>query len=425
MLCLPFPAERGSMLAVSDASVGAIERCLLVGDRQFGINLLADAIVADPWLAVWVDRQLGRDATTAIRLAELALDELLTWLQADKAPDATGVCAGAWTRPDDYVATEFARSATRSLTQARTALRGRHDRDTLVNSATYLEALLRVSEESGSSDAVCEILGQRYRQRDDAAVWRLPHLVARLAEQPFHSAEFARILRQQKLDAMKELAYGASHEINNPLANISGRAQALLKDESDPSRRKLLHAIHTQALRAHEMISDLMLFARPPELVREPTGLNGLLKGILDELRPEVDRRQIVVEWEPPSEAVAMDVDPQQMRIAIKALLQNAIDALGANGRIELLACVESSGDEEWMELRVHDDGPGIPESAREHLFDPFYSGREAGRGLGFGLSKSWRIVTNHGGTLELEDSSSPGACFLLRLPTGPRTDQP
>ena len=66
--------------------------------------------------------------------------------------------------------------------------------------------------------------------------------------------------------ALKELAYGASHEINNPLANIAARAQTLLEDEPDPERRRKLTAIHRQAMRAHEMIADLMLFARPPKL---------------------------------------------------------------------------------------------------------------------------------------------------------------
>ena len=91
------------------------------------------------------------------------------------------------------------------------------------------------------------------------------------------SPEFLDALEAAKLDALKELAYGASHEINNPLANIAARAQTLLRDESDPERRRALEAIHQQALRAHEMISDLMLFARPPRLERGPVDVASLL----------------------------------------------------------------------------------------------------------------------------------------------------
>src|SRR6187431_2234473 len=97
-------------------------------------------------------------------------------------------------------------------------------------------------------------------------------------------------LEQAKLDAMKELAYGASHEINNPLANISARAQALLRDETDPERRRALEAIHQQALRAHEMIADLMLFARPPRLERRAVDVPGVVNRIVAELAPECRR---------------------------------------------------------------------------------------------------------------------------------------
>ncbi|PQO47752.1 histidine kinase dimerization/phospho-acceptor domain-containing protein, partial [Blastopirellula marina] len=78
------------------------------------------------------------------------------------------------------------------------------------------------------------------------------------------STEPQRPTRDDKLASLKRLAYGASHEINNPLANIASRAQALLVDENDPDRRHELATIYAQAMRGHEMIADLMLFARPP-----------------------------------------------------------------------------------------------------------------------------------------------------------------
>jgi signal transduction histidine kinase len=70
------------------------------------------------------------------------------------------------------------------------------------------------------------------------------------------------------------------------------------------------------------------------------------------------------------------------------------------------------------VEIRVTDDGPGILPEHRRHLFDPFYSARQAGRGLGFGLSKCWRIVTNHGGLIDVESEPGQGATFTITLPT-------
>src|SRR5262245_35743107 len=86
-------------------------------------------------------------------------------------------------------------------------------------------------------------------------------------------SDFARAVEAAKLQALYNFAYGLSHEINNPLANISARAQTLLVDEKDPERRRKLATIVQQAFKAHEMIADLMLFARPPTMRPQPTDL--------------------------------------------------------------------------------------------------------------------------------------------------------
>ena len=87
----------------------------------------------------------------------------------------------------------------------------------------------------------------------------------------------------------------------------------------------------------------------------------------------------------------------------VRELLRNALEAVGRDGSVRLLIALSTDENQQhWAELEVTDDGPGLSEREREHLFDPFFSGREAGRGLGFGLSKAWRIVDAHGGTLEL-----------------------
>jgi signal transduction histidine kinase len=227
------------------------------------------------------------------------------------------------------------------------------------------------------------------------------------------SQDFDAALEQAKLDAMKELAYGASHEINNPLANIAARAQTLLRDEADPERRRALEAIHQQALRAHEMISDLMLFARPPRLERQGVNVPQLLQRLQAELTPECRRREVELFVSADPALPAISADPTQLAVALKALLTNALEAVGRSGRIDVTA-IESSGQ---LQMTVHDTGPGIAPAVRPHIFDPFYSGREAGRGLGFGLSKCWRIVTAHNGRVSVGDDDQPGATFVVELP--------
>jgi signal transduction histidine kinase len=223
-------------------------------------------------------------------------------------------------------------------------------------------------------------------------------------------------LERAKLEAMKELAYGASHEINNPLANISARAQTLLRDERAPERRRALEAINQQALRAHEMISDLMLFARPPRLERQAVDMRFLVERVVAQLQSGCDQRRISVRIATGAASNSLHGDAVQLEVAVKALITNAIEAVGEQGNIAVQ--LDAIGEPpKYLRLSVSDDGPGVRGNAGEHLFDPFFSGREAGRGLGFGLSKAWRIVTDHGGQIRLDSNGDIGATFVIELP--------
>lgn len=236
--------------------------------------------------------------------------------------------------------------------------------------------------------------------------------------------DFSAELERQKLEAMKELAYGASHEINNPLANIAARAQTLLRDETAPERRGSLEAIHQQAMRAHEMISDLMLFARPPQLNLASVDLGELVRSVADDLEAELQRRDIRLALHLPATPCLIEGDRQQLAVAIRALCDNSAEAIGSKGTIEIT--LGPGEADNFVSLEVSDTGTGISAEVREHLFDPFYSGREAGRGLGFGLSKCWRIVTDHGGSVVVDDTRSVGAGITILLPAdcGQRSDE-
>jgi signal transduction histidine kinase len=225
-------------------------------------------------------------------------------------------------------------------------------------------------------------------------------------------------LEAAKLEALKELAYGAGHEINNPLANISARAQALLADERHPHRRRMLASIHAQAMRAHEMIADMMLFARPPAPKREPVNLVELARQVRAELLEDAREQQTELTLRAPDEPVEILADWTQIAATLRSLCVNSLEALVHGGRLEI-ALEKPAPADSHVRVSVSDTGPGIPPDARPHVFDPFYSGREAGRGLGLGLSKCWRIVTMHGGSIGVESSNSQGAVFNVLLPRG------
>ena len=259
--------------------------------------------------------------------------------------------------------------------------------------------------------------GEGAASSSDGIDCRLPALVKKLCAYEQQQADFERRLEHEKLDALKELAYGASHEINNPLANIAARAQTLLDDEQDPQRRQKLIAIHRQSMRAHEMISDLMLFARPPKLNATSFSLPNFIRKVVSPLTALAQENSIQLDCVEGELPVDICADETQLGVALHAVVKNAIEAVDEGGHVSLAIRPSRIDDRPWIEITVRDDGPGVSDEVRRHMFDPFYSGREAGRGLGFGLSKCWRIVTGHGGQVLVQSPSHGGAEVTILLP--------
>lgn len=252
---------------------------------------------------------------------------------------------------------------------------------------------------------------------DSNTQWRLAALVEKLTACNRAIEDFEARLESEKLDAMKELAYGASHEINNPLANIAARAQTLLEDEEDPQRRQKLIAVHRQAMRAHEMIADLMFFARPPKLNKSRFSVGSLVQKIANELSGYAEEHGAKISANIEAAPLEVTADETQLGVAIHAVVKNAIEAAAHGGSISVAVYRKDAGERHFAEIVVADDGPGIPDEVRRHICEPFFSGREAGRGLGFGLSKCWRIVTEHGGQVIARPGSERGTQISIVLP--------
>ena len=247
-------------------------------------------------------------------------------------------------------------------------------------------------------------------------------------------AKFAETLQQEKLASLQQLAYGASHEINNPLANISTRAQTLVYNEHDVDRRKKLLAINKQAFRAYEMIADLMLFAKPPRLELSEVCVATMLDQIHNELVDDAVRAEIGLRFvsqasssgangksdsnrskTPIDESLTCHADQVQLTSAIRAICVNGLEAMSGGGVLSVKACRDDSTN--CLVITIEDSGSGLNELAQRHLFDPFFSGREAGRGMGFGLSKAWRIIEQHHGKIEVSSYPQNGSRFTVTLP--------
>jgi signal transduction histidine kinase len=224
---------------------------------------------------------------------------------------------------------------------------------------------------------------------------------------------FAERLQAQKLAALAEFAAGAGHEINNPLAVISGQAQYLLIKETEPDREKALHVVVQQAQRIHQILTDLMQFARPAKPQKRGFDLRDAARTVATNLHEFAALQRVRIELITPDEPCPIEADPKHVQTALASLLRNAIEAAPEDGwaRITLELLAES------LQVVVEDSGDGPTPAQREHLFDPFYSGRLAGRGRGLGLATAWRLAKEQGGDVAFDPKSDSLARFVLTLP--------
>lgn len=220
-------------------------------------------------------------------------------------------------------------------------------------------------------------------------------------------------IEREKIDALAEFAAGVGHELNNPLAIISGHAQQLLREEKDPAHRRALATIIAQANRAYEMIADIRLFARPPAPCVTSLDLVELLREALAIEEPLLRERGLDCDFVRDAPELPITSDPVQLRVVIGVLCKNAREA-ASQGTVRIRCGARSEGS---VYFSVEDPGPGIAEDVRPLIFCPYFSGRQAGRGLGFGLSKAYRILEQLGGAIDCEPVDPHGARFVVKLP--------
>ena len=230
---------------------------------------------------------------------------------------------------------------------------------------------------------------------------------------------FDESLAEARLEATRELAYGAGHEINNPLANIATRAQSLLLEERDPERRKRLATIVDQSFRARDLIGGMMLFARPPKPHPAIVDVSLMVAAVIDSLAIGAASRSIRLEYSPPPVPLPVVVDRAQIEEAIRTVVVNALEAVADGGRVTLQASGRQEQGGEWCAITIDDDGRGMDRQTVQRAFDPFFSGREAGRGVGLGLSKAWGYVTAAGGSIRIDSRPAQGTCVTILVPVG------
>lgn len=224
-------------------------------------------------------------------------------------------------------------------------------------------------------------------------------------------------LHRQKMTALAEFSAGAAHEINNPLAVISGQAQYLLARAAEPEQRHALQKIVEQTRRVHRILTDLMQFARPRSPQKQAVDVEALIREAITSQQVLAAERQVQLLSPELPTPITLFADPAQIGKALACLLQNAIEATPAEGWAAIRVALPQP---DLLHLLVEDSGHGPTPAERELLFDPFYSGRSAGRGRGLGLPVAWRLAQLHDGEVFLDVSGPAPTRFVLSLPLLP-----
>ncbi len=255
----------------------------------------------------------------------------------------------------------------------------------------------------------------RLQCSDPLVLQALQEAAHRVLQGAVLAGRFDELLRDKCRAWLYDFAYGLSHELNNPLASIATRAGVLANTSADPEVRRQCAALVEHAMRGRELLEDMMAVARPPTIRPGPVDLVEMIRSAVEQARQWVARAGAAVEVRLESaDAVRGRGDRGALIEAVWCLIRNAVEAVGGDsGRVEVRLGKRS----DTAVIEILDDGPGVGAAERERVWNPYYSGREAGRGLGLGLAKVQRIMAQHGGTADLENRPQGGCRAVLVLP--------
>jgi two-component system, NtrC family, sensor kinase len=241
-------------------------------------------------------------------------------------------------------------------------------------------------------------------------------LEARIAErtQELHEAQ-AHVLHQEKMAALGLLAAGIAHEVGNPLTSISSLVQILQRRDADSYTQDKLALVSGQLQRIQTTLRELIHFSRPASTEAALVSLRGILEEALNVAKYYKRTRSRTIDLEVPAELpLVYGVRDQLVQVFLNLVL-NALDATARGGRIELRATVSDGS----LEVAVRDDGAGIGPEVRGRIFQPYFTTKQHGTGLGLFVTR--KLVAAHGGSVDFTSEVGAGTTFCVRLPVPSR----
>lgn len=234
----------------------------------------------------------------------------------------------------------------------------------------------------------------------------------------------ARAEQAERLAVLGRIAAGLAHEIRNPLGSILGSIQLLSGAEGLGSEGKqLCHIIERETSRLNDLVTDMLQLSRPKEPVLMPVDVGRTVREVVALATQSGRGGDVRVAYDGPGEGEPLMTlaDAGQLRQVVWNLMRNAVQASSPGACVRVRVCCEdTAGDNGAFLLEVHDDGPGLDPEAKKRLFDPFFTTRSAGVGIGLAVVK--RIVDDHKWRIEVASDERTGATFKVHATAHPRS---
>jgi two-component system sensor histidine kinase HydH len=233
----------------------------------------------------------------------------------------------------------------------------------------------------------------------------------------------ARSAAAEKRDLLARLLARVAHEIRNPLSSLDIHVQLLEEDLgalAPDTRSQLtprLEIIQGELHRLESIVSQFVRLTGPSDLDLEPVRISRVVNHVCELLRPEAAAREVEIRAPSGDEPPEIRADSVRLTQALLNLVINALQAVDRQGWIGVEVALEG----EWLSVAVRDNGPGIAAEKLASIFDPYYTTKAEGHGLGLWIAQ--QIVIGHGGTLSAQNAPDGGALFTMRLPLTPRKE--
>jgi signal transduction histidine kinase/NAD-dependent dihydropyrimidine dehydrogenase PreA subunit len=227
-----------------------------------------------------------------------------------------------------------------------------------------------------------------------------------------------RLVHTERLASMGQLSAAVAHEINNPLGTILLYSHMLLKQlRTKDSRKDDLQMIVAEATRCKDIVRGLLDFARQSRVAKAPTDLGALMDEVLAIAVPRAEVAGIRIAKEVQKDLPLIMIDATQIKQMLVNLIDNSIDAITNGGEVRIDAHLAKQGDE--VEIKVTDNGCGIPKENLAEVFTPFFTTKELGKGTGLGLAIAYGVVKMHSGDISVDSAVGKGTTFYINLPVG------